>query len=36
LSDLAWNILGLAFILFVVVGPLLLVLLIGITNDDET
>jgi hypothetical protein len=36
LSDLAWNILGLAFIFFVVAAPLIIVLLIGITNEDET
>lgn len=36
MSDLVWNIIGLVFIVLVVGGPLLIVLLIGITNKDET
>lgn len=31
-----WDIAGLAFIIFVVVGPLLVVLLLGIRSGDET
>jgi hypothetical protein len=30
-----WDVLGLLFILFVVVAPLVIVLLLGITNDSN-
>jgi hypothetical protein len=31
-----WNVLGLAFIVFTVAGPLTVVLFLGITGGDET
>ena len=31
-----WQVIGLAFIILVVAGPLLIVLLLGITSNDDT
>jgi hypothetical protein len=30
-----WNVVGFAFILLAVLGPVVVVLLLGITNDDD-
>jgi hypothetical protein len=31
-----WNIIGFAFIILAIVGPLLVVLFLGIRSDDDT